>query len=226
MSALETLRRPPSAAIEAALLAAPERPLWMRPVKRVLDIVVASVALIVTAPLILIAMVGIVVVDFGSPVFRQERIGRDGRSFMMFKLRTMVHGAHDLLPDLRRYSEVDGPVFKMRDDPRLHALGALLRRTSIDELPNFVNVLIGDMSVVGPRPPLPEEVAHYDAYALRRLVVKPGITCLWQISGRSEVSFEEWMELDNRYIDTWTPMGDIGIILRTVPAVVRGNGAH
>lgn len=227
MSGLEILQRPATAAaIEAALLAAPERPLWMRPTKRALDIVVSAVILILSAPLVLVAMLGIIIVDFGNPVFRQERIGRDGRSFMMFKLRTMVHGAHDLLPDLRRYSEVDGPVFKMRDDPRLHALGALLRRTSIDELPNFVNVLLGDMSVVGPRPPLPEEVAHYDAYALRRLVVKPGITCLWQISGRSEVSFEEWMELDNRYIDTWTPIGDIGIILRTVPAVVRGNGAH
>jgi lipopolysaccharide/colanic/teichoic acid biosynthesis glycosyltransferase len=114
----------------------------------------------------------------------------------------------------------------MRDDPRLHALGSFLRRTSIDELPNFVNVLFGDMSVVGPRPPLPEEVAHYDAYALRRLLVQTGITCLWQISGRSELSFEEWMELDNRYIDSWTPLKDLSIIARTVPAVIRGNGAH
>lgn len=200
--------------------------MWMRATKRALDISLAVVVLILTAPLVLVAMVGIVLVDFGNPIFLQERVGRDGRSFMMFKLRTMVRGAHDLLPELRRYSEVDGPVFKMRDDPRLHALGAFLRRTSIDELPNFVNVLLGDMSVVGPRPPLPEEVAHYDVYALRRLLMKPGITCLWQISGRCEVSFEEWMELDNRYIDTWNPLLDLAIIARTVPAVVRGNGAH
>jgi lipopolysaccharide/colanic/teichoic acid biosynthesis glycosyltransferase len=227
MSALETLHRPaPAAAIEAALLAPPDRPVWMRATKRVLDVFVALAILILTAPLILVAMAGIVLVDFGNPVFRQERIGRNGRCFMMFKLRTMVHGAHDLLPELRRYSDVDGPVFKMRDDPRLHALGAFLRRTSIDELPNFVNVLLGHMSVVGPRPPLPEEVAHYDVYALRRLVVKPGITCLWQISGRSQLSFDEWMELDNRYIDTWTPILDLKIIARTVPAVVHGNGAH
>ncbi|HTJ28803.1 MAG TPA: sugar transferase [Candidatus Limnocylindria bacterium] len=194
--------------------------------KRLLDIVFASLMLILTAPIVLIAILGIVAVDFGNPIFRQERVGRDGRRFMMFKLRTMVLGAHELLPELRRYNEADGPVFKMRDDPRLHALGSFLRRTSIDELPNFVNVLLGDMSVVGPRPPLPEEVAHYDAHALRRLVMQPGITCLWQISGRSELSFEEWMELDNRYIDSWTPMEDLSIIARTVPAVIRGNGAH
>lgn len=224
MSALQALQR--ATAAEAVVLDLPRRPVWMRAVKRFLDIVVATVILIVTAPIVLIAMLGIVVVDFGNPIFRQERVGRDGRLFMMFKLRTMVVGAHDLLPELRPYSEVDGPVFKMRDDPRLHALGSFLRRTSIDELPNFVNVLFGDMSVVGPRPPLPEEVAHYDAYALRRLLVQPGITCLWQISGRSELSFEEWMELDNRYIDSWTPLKDLSIIARTVPAVIRGNGAH
>lgn len=225
MSTLETLLQAEKV-IEADLLAPPYRPLWMRATKRVLDVSFALAVLILTAPLVILAMLGIVLVDFGNPIFRQERISRDGRRFMMFKLRTMVHGAHDLLPELRRYSEVDGPVFKMRDDPRLHPLGAFLRSTSIDELPNFVNVLLGEMSVVGPRPPLPEEVAHYDVFALRRLLVKPGITCLWQISGRSELSFDEWMELDNRYIDTWTPLLDLQIIARTIPAVVRGNGAH
>jgi lipopolysaccharide/colanic/teichoic acid biosynthesis glycosyltransferase len=224
MNALQTFQRSPAA--EAVVLDAPPRPLWMRAAKRLLDITFASVALLITAPVVFVAIVGILVVDFGNPIFRQERVGRDGRRFMMFKLRTMVHGAHDLLPQLRRYNEADGPVFKMRDDPRLHALGSILRRASIDELPNFVNVIVGDMSVVGPRPPLPEEVAHYDEYAMRRLVMKPGITCLWQISGRSELSFEEWMELDNRYIDSWTPMEDLSIIVRTVPAVIRGNGAH
>jgi lipopolysaccharide/colanic/teichoic acid biosynthesis glycosyltransferase len=225
VSALQALPRA-TAAVELTLPAAPERPLWMRVVKRALDVVIAALVLVATAPFVVLAIVGIVLVDFGNPIFRQERIGRDGRRFMMFKLRTMVHGAHDLLPQLRCYNEADGPVFKMRDDPRLHPLGAFLRRTSIDELPNFLNVLVGHMAVVGPRPPLPEEVAHYDERALRRLVVKPGITCLWQISGRSQLSFEEWMALDNRYIDTWTPLGDLWIVARTVPAVVRGNGAH
>jgi lipopolysaccharide/colanic/teichoic acid biosynthesis glycosyltransferase len=124
------------------------------------------------------------------------------------------------------YNEVSGPVFKMRSDPRLHPLGALLRRTSIDELPNFINVLRGEMATVGPRPPLPSEVAHYDSYAMRRLEVKPGVTCLWQISGRSNVSFDQWMALDNAYIDSWTPLSDVWIILRTIPAVIRGIGAH
>jgi lipopolysaccharide/colanic/teichoic acid biosynthesis glycosyltransferase len=224
MNALQVLRQ--AVAADAVVLTAPPRPMWMRVAKRLTDIVFACVVLIVTAPIMVIAMLGILAVDFGNPIFRQERVGRDGRGFMMFKLRTMVHGAHEMLPELRRYNEADGPVFKMRDDPRLHALGSFLRRTSIDELPNFVNVLFGDMSVVGPRPPLPEEVAHYDEFAMRRLVVKPGITCLWQISGRSELSFEEWIALDNRYIDSWTPLQDLSIILRTVPAVIRGNGAH
>ena len=138
----------------------------------------------------------------------------------------MANGAHLLHERMLPLSEVDGPVLKIRKDPRCHLLGNLLRRTSIDELPNFFNVLRGEMSVVGPRPPLPTEVAHYDGYAMRRLTVKPGVTCLWQISGRSNVSFEQWMELDNRYIDTWSPVRDLGIILGTIPAVVRGDGAH
>ena len=122
--------------------------------------------------------------------------------------------------------DVAGPVFKMRKDPRLHALGGFLRRWSIDELPNLVNVLRGEMSIVGPRPPLPCEVEDYDAFALRRLSVKPGITCLWQVSGRSNVSFDEWMKLDNAYVDTWSPRLDCLILLRTIPAVLSGDGAH
>ena len=128
----------------------------------------------------------------------------------------------ELLP----LSEVSGPILKIKRDPRLHAFGAFLRRTSIDELPNFINVLLGDMSVVGPRPPLPFEVERYDEHALGRLTVKPGITCLWQISGRSNISFDEWMKLDRHYIETWTPVGDLALIIRTIPAVLRGNGAH
>jgi len=206
--------------------AAPSRPGWFAVTKRAIDIVLGLAILIVAAPVILAAMLGIVLVARGNPVYRQERVGLGGRCFRMWKLRTMVRDAHQMLPELRKYNEVDGPVFKMRDDPRLHALGSLLRRTSIDELPNFVNVLLGDMAIVGPRPPLPEEVAHYDAYALRRLVVKPGVTCLWQISGRSHLSFEEWMALDNAYIDAWSPWYDLAIVAKTIPAVLRGVGAH
>ncbi len=205
---------------------APVRPAWFAPAKRALDVTLALLVLIVTSPVIVAATIGIVAVSGGNPFYRQHRVGLGGRRFRMFKLRTMVRGAHAMLPELRALNEVDGPVFKMRDDPRLHPLGALLRRTSVDELPNFINVLLGDMAIVGPRPPLPEEVAHYDGYALRRLVVKPGVTCLWQISGRSHLSFDEWMALDNEYIDGWSPWYDLAIVAKTIPAVLRGVGAH
>jgi lipopolysaccharide/colanic/teichoic acid biosynthesis glycosyltransferase len=228
MSAVE-LRTPPELPdlpVGVPFPPAPPRPGWYAPAKRALDVVLALAILLLTSPVVLGAALGIVLVSGGNPFYRQDRIGLGGRRFRMLKLRTMVRGAHAMLPELRRFNEADGPVFKMRDDPRLHKLGAFLRRTSVDELPNFVNVLLGEMAVVGPRPPLPEEVAHYDVYALRRLVVKPGVTCLWQISGRSHLSFEAWMALDNAYIDAWSPWYDLAIVAKTIPAVLRGVGAH
>lgn len=200
-------------------------PSW-RIVKRITDIVVSLTILTATAPFMLLAMLGIVLVSPGSPFFKQERVGENGRRFKIFKLRTMVDGAHLMLDDVRHLNEVDGPVFKIRNDPRLHVLGPLLRRTSLDEIPNFINVLLGDMSVVGPRPPLPHEVDHYDQHATIRLTIKPGITCLWQISGRSNLSFDDWVELDREYIETWTPWTDLTLIVRTIPAVIHGEGAH
>jgi lipopolysaccharide/colanic/teichoic acid biosynthesis glycosyltransferase len=201
-------------------------PQWAYSLKRCIDVAGALAGLALAFPIVLLAAVAIVCVSPGSPFFAQERVGQHGKRFRLFKLRTMVDGAHLEHARLQPLSEVSGPVFKMRNDPRLHALGSLLRRTSIDELPNFLNVLRGEMSLVGPRPPLPSEVEHYDRFALRRLTVKPGLTCLWQINGRSNVDFAAWMELDNRYVDTWTPWGDLAIILRTIPAVIRGEGAH
>jgi lipopolysaccharide/colanic/teichoic acid biosynthesis glycosyltransferase len=194
--------------------------------KRAVDVVLGALLLIVTTPLVVVAMIAIVFVTGGQPIFAQERIGMNGRRFKMYKLRTMVKGAHEMREDLMHLNEVDGPVFKIRNDPRLHPLGGFLRRTSLDELPNLLNVLIGDMSLVGPRPALPCEVEHYDAYARRRLDVPAGITCLWQINGRSQVNFDEWMRLDNAYVDSWTPLGDLAIIAKTVPAVLRKDGAH
>ncbi len=194
--------------------------------KRAIDAVLGVVLLIVTTPFIVVAAIGIVVVTGGSPIYAQERVGQYGRRFKMFKLRTMVKNAHELRDQLMHLNEVDGPVFKIRKDPRLHPLGGLLRRTSIDELPNLVNVVLGDISLVGPRPALPCEIEHYDSEARRRLLVPQGVTCLWQINGRSDVSFEQWMELDNRYIDQWTPLGDLVIIAKTIPAVLRKDGAH
>ncbi len=194
--------------------------------KRTIDVVLSSVLLVVTAPVVALAAVAIAFTTRGTPFFTQERVGIHGRRFHLFKLRTMVNGAHAMRHSVMHLNEVDGPVFKIRNDPRLHPLGRFLRRTSIDELPNLVNVLLGEMSLVGPRPALPSEVEHYDAVALRRLSVPQGVTCLWQVNGRSDVSFEHWMELDNRYVDTWTPLGDLLIIAKTVPAVLRRDGAH
>ena len=221
MSALETLR-PGS----VTLTTARPIPAWFGPAKRAVDVTVAGLGLIITLPITLAAMAGIVLVTGEGPLYRQERVGLNGRPFKMFKLRSMVTNAHERRHEVRHLNEADGPAFKLRNAPRLHPLGPFLRRTSIDELPNFVNVLLGHMASVGPRPPLPEEVAHYDDHALRRLTVKPGVTWLWQVSGRCELSFEQWMALDNAYIDSWTPLGDLAIIAQTIPAVVRGVGAH
>ena len=224
MSSLRT----PSTVSDRALLATRYRRVpdsWKR-IKRGMDIILSILALALTSPIILTAMVAIAVTTGGSPIFRQQRVGYEGKLFYLYKLRTMRTGAHLLHDKLQHLNEVDGPAFKMRRDPRLHPLGAFLRRSSIDELPNFFNVLCGDMSIVGPRPPLPSEVEHYSAFARRRLTVPPGITCLWQVQGRSNLSFAEWMRLDNQYVDSWTPLGDLVIIARTIPAVLGGVGAH
>lgn len=201
-------------------------PRWWFAAKRATDVVLGTLLLLLALPVIAIAALAICIVDRGTPFYAQERVGQNGRRFRMFKLRTMVHGAHEMRDDLLHLNEADGPVFKIRDDPRMHPIGKFLRRTSIDELPNLLNVVRGEMSLVGPRPPLPSEVLHYEPRTMRRLSVPQGITCLWQINGRSSVSFDEWMELDNRYIDTWTPAGDIAILVRTIPAVIRREGAH
>lgn len=201
-------------------------PGWWHTAKRATDVVLGSILLVLALPVIIVAAIAIVTVDRGSPFFSQERVGQGGKRFRMYKLRTMVHGAHAMRDEILHLNEVEGPVFKIRNDPRLHPIGGFLRRGSIDELPNLLNVVLGSMSLVGPRPPLPLEVEHYSAAAARRLSVPQGITCLWQINGRSDVSFEEWMLLDNRYIDTWSPWSDLGILVKTIPAVIRKDGAH
>jgi len=194
--------------------------------KRAIDVVLGSLFLLLASPVIAIASIAIVLIDGGAPFYAQERVGMGGRRFKMYKLRTMVEGAHDMRDGIEHLNEADGPVFKIRNDPRCHPVGRILRKTSIDELPNFLNVLRGDISLVGPRPALPSEVENYEPYARRRLLVPQGITCLWQISGRSALTFSQWMELDNRYVDEWTPLGDLAIIAKTVPAVLRRDGAR
>ncbi len=162
----------------------------------------------------------------GPVVYSQVRCGLYGRKFVLYKLRSMKDGAEDVLWEIKHLNEMDGPVFKMRNDPRVTPLGRFLRRSSIDEWPQFWNVLKGDMSLVGPRAPLPEEVKEYSRWQRRRLSVKPGITCLWQVSGRNEIDFHEWMKLDLHYNDNWSLLLDVKILLRTFPVVLLGKGAR
>jgi lipopolysaccharide/colanic/teichoic acid biosynthesis glycosyltransferase len=201
-------------------------PAYWSTIKRGIDILVGLALFAVALPIVTLAAVAIIAVTREGPFFAQERVGQFGRRFKMYKLRTMVRDAHEMRDQLMHLNEVDGPVFKIRNDPRLHPLGSFLRRSSIDELPNLLNVVLGDISLVGPRPALPCEIEHYDIYARRRLMVPQGITCLWQINGRSDVSFEHWMELDNLYVDTWSPVTDLAILAKTIPAVLRKDGAH
>lgn len=193
--------------------------------KRALDLAVASVLLIVLSPLLLLVALLIRTTSAGPVIFRQVRCGIDGSTFTCYKFRTMSNGAHELKGELLPLNEVTGPVFKIQNDPRVTRLGRHLRKSSIDELPQLVNVIRGEMSLVGPRPPLPDEVATYAPHELKRLTVKPGLTCLWQVSGRSNLSFEEWVKLDLEYIEKRSFWYDALIIIRTIPAVVTGRGA-
>ncbi len=193
--------------------------------KRLLDIAASVLLLLLTLPIQLLTIVAIKLTSGGPVLFRQVRCGLNGRLFTLFKFRTMVEDAEAQRDQLLHLNEMTGPVFKLRRDPRVTALGRLLRRFSVDELPQLWNVLRGDMSLVGPRPPIPEEVARYQRWQRRRLSMKPGLTCLWQISGRNEVDFDRWMELDLEYIDSWSPVLDFKILLKTIPVVLSGKGA-
>lgn len=195
-------------------------------VKRMVDIILGGLLLVLTLPLILATAFLIKRTSPGPIFYRQIRCGLYGRRFTLFKFRSMVNGAEDVLWEIRHLNEMTEPVFKMRNDPRVTALGKVLRKTSIDELPQLWNVLRGEMSLVGPRAPLPEEVAAYTNGQRRRLSVKPGITCLWQVSGRSHIDFDQWMQLDLRYIDNWSLWLDFKILAKTVPTVLFCRGAH
>ena len=192
--------------------------------KRSLDIVLAGTLLLVVAPLLGLIALRIRVTDGGPVIFRQRRVGLHGRTFTLLKLRTMGPDAEGRRDELVDRNEVAGRAFKLTDDPRLTRSGAFLRRTSLDELPQLWNVLRGEMSLVGPRPPLPEEVAGYDLWHRRRLSMKPGMTGLWQVRGRSDPVFDRWVRLDLDYIDRWTIRLDLLILLRTIPAVLTLQG--
>lgn len=199
---------------------------WQVRVKRTIDVVGSLLALLLLSPLLVLTAIMVKLDTPGPVLYRQERVGRGGRRFTMYKFRSMVDGAHADRPDLDDANEVNGPAFKMRDDPRITSVGRLIRKVSIDELPQFWNVLRGDMSLVGPRPPLPEEYVSYGRAHFRRLLVTPGLTCIWQVSGRSNVDFEDWVAMDVEYITTWNLRRDLALLARTVPAVFSGRGAY
>ena len=194
--------------------------------KRVLDVALSLLALLLLSPLLL--AIGLLVVlddPKGGPIFRQERVGKGGRRFWMYKFRTMCVDAEQRLSELLPYNEMVGPVFKIQNDPRITRLGRFLRSTGMDELPQLLNILRGNMSIVGPRPPLPREVAEYTPYQRQRLTVTPGLTCFWQVSPhRNSLSFDDWVELDLRYIQEQSWLLDWKLTFRTVRAVLRREG--
>jgi exopolysaccharide biosynthesis polyprenyl glycosylphosphotransferase len=197
-----------------------------RVLKRTFDLVIAGAGLILTAPIWLVAAIAIKLDSPGPVLYRQRRVGEGGRPFVMLKFRSMYVDAEQRLAELRPLSEVDGPLFKLRTDPRVTRVGRVLRRWSLDELPQLWNVIRGDMSLVGPRPPLPEEVAAYEEWHFARLEAPPGITGLWQVSGRSELSFEDYVRRDLFYIENWSLAYDLFIVLKTIPIVISRRGAY
>lgn len=194
--------------------------------KRLIDIVGSGLGILILIPVFLIIGILIKLEDpKGSVFFSQKRNGLNGKEFNMYKFRSMVHNAEDLLESLMSKNEMDGPVFKIKDDPRITKIGKFIRKTSLDELPQLFNVLKGDMSLVGPRPPIPREVIQYNKYQYQRLLVKPGITCYWQISGRNNIDFDEWVELDLKYIKERNLFKDIYTILMTLPVLLGDKNA-
>lgn len=195
-------------------------------IKRSFDLVLCSVALIVLAPVFLVIALAVKADSEGPILFRQERVGKDGRTFRMLKFRSMVQTAEQDLAALLESNEGSGVLFKMKSDPRVTRFGALIRKYSLDELPQIFNIMVGDMSIVGPRPSLPREVSLYEAHVNRRLYIKPGLTGLWQISGRSDLSWEESVRLDLYYVENWSLAGDLVIIWRTVKVLLKPHGAY
>ncbi len=195
-------------------------------VKRMLDVVGSLCALTLMSPVLALVALAIKLEDGGPVIFSQERTGLYGHTFRMYKFRSMVPDAEAKRGQLADHNEMSGPVFKMARDPRVTRIGRWIRLYSLDEFPQFWNVLRGEMSLVGPRPPIPSEVVHYERWQMRRLSMKPGLTCIWQVSGRNHVDFESWMRLDLQYIDTWSLFLDIVLLAKTVPVVLSGRGAR
>lgn len=184
-------------------------------IKRGIDIICSSIGLIVLSPILVIIAIIIKLDSSGPIIFKQERVGYKGRRFFMYKFRSMVVNAEELKEKLHEKNEMSGPMFKMKEDPRITKVGKFIRKTSIDELPQLVNVLKGEMSLVGPRPSLPKEVDKFEPWMLKRLEVKPGLTCYWQVQGRNDIGFEEWMRLDCKYVEDKCTLLDLKLIFKT-----------
>ena len=193
--------------------------------KRILDIILSFIAIAILSIPCLIVAIFIVIESRGSPIFVQERIGKNGKAFKMYKFRSMYKDAEKLRKDIIKQNEMDGPTFKIKKDPRITKIGKFIRKYSIDELPQLLNIFLGNMTIVGPRPALPAEVSEYTEFQRQRLLAKQGLTCYWQVSGRSEIDFEDWMKLDVKYIGEQNIFTDFKIILKTFPAVFKGDGA-
>ena len=195
-------------------------------IKRLIDIICSFVGILVLSPLFIIIAIIIKFTSKGPVFFSQKRVGKYGREFDMYKFRSMVVNAEELKEKLAAQNEMSGPMFKMKDDPRVTKVGKFIRKTSIDELPQLWNVLKGDMSLVGPRPSLPKEVEQFDNWMFKRLSVRPGLTCYWQVSGRNNIDFEDWMKLDCRYVDERNLWIDIKLIFKTVFVLFGDKNAH
>lgn len=203
-----------------------EKSLSYRFLKRAIDVLASLIGLILLSPILIAVGVAIKIDSKGPIVYSQTRVGKNGKHFKMYKFRSMVVNADELLERLRDKNEMDGPMFKIKEDPRITKVGKFIRNTSIDELPQLINVLKGDMSLVGPRPSLPKEVDQFDPWMLERLVVRPGLTCFWQISGRNNISFRDWMEMDVRYVRERSTLVDIKLIFKTALLLFGDNNAY
>lgn len=195
-------------------------------VKRIIDVIGAFVGLILFSPILLIVAIFIKLESRGSVFFAQERVGLNGKVFKMYKFRSMIVDAEELLVHLKEKNEMSGPMFKMKNDPRITKIGKIIRKTSIDEFPQLINVLKGDMSLVGPRPNLPSEVEKFEPWMKEKLLVKPGLTCYWQVEGRNNIDFEDWMKLDSKYVRERSIWIDIKLILRTFLLILGDKNAR
>ena len=198
---------------------------WQAAAKRSIDLIMGSAMMIAVSPAMLLIAIAVKLSSKGPVLFAHTRVGRMGRTFILYKFRTMVADDTEFKRDLLSQNEATGPVFKIKRDPRVTRVGRILRVTSMDELPQLWNVLRGDMSLVGPRPAMPTEVEEYEPWQRRRLLVLPGITCIWQVSGRSNIGFEEWMRMDLEYIENWSLLLDLKLLVMTLPAILSMRGA-